>query len=88
MTIDLGLSYAYSEQTLFPVIRVEQSAVGATGTVRYGLLNDVQVTVRLPAVWRRAATFSDATISEPAVAMRLGGEGPDVTISLNVPYSF
>jgi len=25
---------------------------------------------------------------EPAVAMRLGGESPDLTVSLNIPYSF
>lgn len=63
VTVDFGVSYSRSEQTLFPVVREEQRTVGANGTLRYGLLDDLQLTLRLPAVWRRSATFTDATIT-------------------------
>jgi excisionase family DNA binding protein len=63
VTVDFGVSYSYSEQTLFPVIRQEQHTVVANAALRYGLLNDLQATVRVPGVWRRTTTFSDATIS-------------------------
>ena len=62
-TLDLGLSYARSEQTLFPVVRAEQRTVGATAALRYGLIDDLQVTMRLPYIWRRTSTFTDASIS-------------------------
>jgi excisionase family DNA binding protein len=62
-TLDLGLSYAHSEQTLFPLLRTEQRTIGATAALRYGLVNDVQVTLRLPYVWRRTSTFTDASVS-------------------------
>lgn len=60
--VDLALSYARSEQTLFPVLRSEQRTLGASATLRYGVLDDLQATVRVPAVWRRTETFSDASI--------------------------
>ena len=62
-TIDLGVSYGRSEQTLFPVIRAEENDIGVTGTLRYGLRNDLQLTVGVPAIWRRLTTFADATVS-------------------------
>jgi excisionase family DNA binding protein len=62
VTLDFGASYARSEQALFPIIRQEQRTVGANAALRYGLLNDLQITARMPAVWRRTATFADATI--------------------------
>jgi hypothetical protein len=62
-TIDFGMAYGYSEQTLFPAVRVEQRAVVATAALRYGLLNDVQLTVRVPRVSRRTSTFTDSSIS-------------------------
>jgi len=62
-TIDFGLAYAHSEQTLFPVARVEQRSVGANAALRYGMLDDFQFTVRAPRVWRRTSTFTDATIA-------------------------
>jgi excisionase family DNA binding protein len=62
-SIDSGASYSYSEQTLFPVIRQEQRTVGANVAVRYGLLNDLQITARAPAVWRRTTTIADAAIN-------------------------
>jgi hypothetical protein len=66
-TVDFGVFYSYSEQTLFPVIRQEQRTVGAIATVRYGLLNDLQITARVPGVWRRNTTYTDAT---PALVTR------------------
>ena len=62
-TLDFGLSYSYGEQTLFPVVREEQHTVGASATVRYGLLDDLQFTLRVPGVWRHTATFTDAAIA-------------------------
>lgn len=62
-TIDFTLAYAYSEQALFPVIRQEQRTVGANAALRYGVFDDVQVTVRVPRIWRRTSTFTDATLS-------------------------
>lgn len=70
-TVDVGASYSRSEQAPFPGIRQESSAVGASAAFRYGLFDDVQVTARLPAVSRRTATYSDATLSgttAPSVA--------------------
>lgn len=62
-TVDFGVAYARNEQTLFPAIRQEQRAVGAGATLRYGLLDDFQITARVPGVWRRTTTYTDATIS-------------------------
>lgn len=60
-TLDFGLAYSYGEQTLFPVVRAEQRTLGASATVRYGLFDDLQFTLRVPEVWRRTSTFTDAT---------------------------
>ena len=68
-TVDFGVFYSYSEQTLFPVIRQEQRAVGANAALRYGLLNDLQITARVPGVSRRDTTYTDATISGTTSAL-------------------
>ena len=84
-TLDLGVSYGRSEQTLFPVIRTEENDVGVTGTLRYGLLNDLQLTVGVPATWRRITTFADATISgtnAPTITTTPERVAGDATISL------
>jgi excisionase family DNA binding protein len=62
-TLDLGLLYARSEQAPLPGVRTEQRTVGATAALRYGMLDDVQVTMRLPYVWRRTSLFADASIA-------------------------
>jgi excisionase family DNA binding protein len=62
-TLDLGVSYSRSEQSLFPVVRVEQSTIGAGMALRYGLRDELQLTLRVPAASRRTSTFTDATIS-------------------------
>jgi hypothetical protein len=62
-TFDVGLSYAHGEQTLFPVVRVEQRSVTASAALRYGVRDELQLTLRLPRLWRRSSTFSDASIS-------------------------
>jgi excisionase family DNA binding protein len=59
-TIDFGMAYAHSEQAPFPGAREEQRSLGAVAALRYGLLNNVQITVRLPRVWRRTSTFVGA----------------------------
>ena len=63
-TVDVGVLYSRSEQSLLaPGVRVEQSSVGASLAFRYGLLDDLQITMRLPGVSRRTSTFVDATIT-------------------------
>ena len=62
-TLDFGTTYGRSEQTLVPVVRSEEKAYGVSGTLRYGLANDLQLNVRVPATWRRTTTFEDATVS-------------------------
>jgi hypothetical protein len=83
VTIEFGASYSHSERTLIPVIRQEQSTVSANIALRYGLLNNFQVTVRAPTVWRRTRIFTDATISgttSPSVAS--DDYAADVSVSL------
>jgi hypothetical protein len=65
-SIDFGVSYARSEQALFPVLRVEQNAAGASATLRYGLRDDLQLTARLPGSYRRTASFVDASVTGAA----------------------
>jgi excisionase family DNA binding protein len=62
-TIEFGMAYGRTEQTLLPVIRVEQSDFGVSGTLRYGLINNLQVTMRGPAAWRSTKTFVDASVT-------------------------
>jgi hypothetical protein len=47
---------------------VEDSTTAATAALRYGLLNDLQVTLRLPYVWRRTSTFNGPPFSATATA--------------------
>ncbi|PYT31962.1 MAG: hypothetical protein DMG57_03585 [Acidobacteria bacterium] len=84
-TIDFGLSYGRSELTLFPVVRAEEKDVGISGTLRYGLVDDLQLTMRVPAIWRRTTTFADATLSgtnSPRIAKTPAGVAGDGSISL------
>jgi excisionase family DNA binding protein len=62
-TLDLGLLYARSEQAPLPGVRTEQRTIGATAALRYGMLDNMQVTVRLPYVWRRTSLFADASMA-------------------------
>lgn len=62
-TFDVGVAYARSERAVFPLARVEQRSIGASAALRYGLANDLQATVRVPYVWRRTSTFTDATFT-------------------------
>jgi excisionase family DNA binding protein len=62
-TIDFGASYSYGEQASFPVIRQEQRSLVANVIMRYGVLNDLQITARIPGVWSRTSIFTDAAIS-------------------------
>ena len=62
-TIDFSAMYGRSDQTLFPVIRVESRAAAASGTLRYGLRDDLQLTLRVPAILRRTAVFTDASLA-------------------------
>lgn len=82
-TLDLGLSYARSEQTLFPVVRAEQRTLGATAALRYGLIDELQVTVRLPYIWRRTSTFTDLSVpNTPAQRVARDNFAGDASASL------
>jgi len=84
-TIEFGASYGRSEQTLFPVVRAEEKDVGVSGTLRYGLVDDLQLTMRVPGLWRRTTTFADATISgtgSPRITTTPEGIASDASISL------
>lgn len=82
-SLDLGMSYARSEQTLYPVVRVEQSTAGANATLRYGVVDDRQVALRLPAVWRGTKTFADASLVPASVVTRTNDRfAGDPSISL------
>ena len=70
-TLDLGVAYVHSETAPLPGVRIEERSAAATAALRYGLLNDMQVTLRLPYVWRRTSAFADASLSgttQPSVA--------------------
>ena len=62
-TLDLGVAYVHSEQTPLPGVRVEDRTTAATAALRYGLLNELQLTLRLPYVWRRTSTFTGAPLA-------------------------
>jgi excisionase family DNA binding protein len=61
--LDLGVAYSRSEQTLFQVVRTEQRTITANAALRYGMADDLQLTLRVPAVGRRTETFSDASLT-------------------------
>ena len=83
VTVELGTSYSRSEQTLLPIIRQEQRSVSANAALRYGLLNDLQATVRVPGVWRRTSIFTDARVSStPSPSTTLDKYVGDASISL------
>ena len=84
-TIDFGMSYGRSGQTLFPVVRAEEKDIGVSATLRYGLVNDLQLTMRVPTTWRSTTTFADATLSgTPSPRITTAGQGiaGDASISL------
>ncbi|MFZ2653068.1 MAG: hypothetical protein WA210_23530 [Burkholderiaceae bacterium] len=60
-TVDVGVAYSYSEQVPLLGLRVEQRSASATAALRYGLLDDVQITARVPRTWQRTSVFVDQT---------------------------
>jgi excisionase family DNA binding protein len=70
-TIDFGVAYVHREQTPVPgSLRIEERTTAATAALRYGLVDNLQVTLRLPYIWRRAYVYADASVSgttEPSV---------------------
>lgn len=66
-TVEFGASYSRSEQSLFPVVRVETQTTTAAAILRYVPFDGVQVGARLPYVWQRSTQFTDASAGTPAV---------------------
>ena len=102
VTLDLGASYSYSEQSFYPFGREERRAVVITTAIRVGLLNDLQATLRLPVSVSRSKSFavgtgggastqtvssdssaSDATLSLRGVALHEAVGRPNLIWSLD-----
>lgn len=81
-SMDLGLSYARSEQTLYPILRVEQNAMSASAALRYGLREGLQLTARIPATYHRAVSYVDAGVAAVAPIDKRGSYLGDATVSL------
>ena len=64
--MDLGVSYSYSEQSFLPFVRQERRVVGLNTSVRYGLVDDLQATLRLPASSSRIKTYTLGSGGGPA----------------------
>ena len=58
VTLDFGVAYVHSETAPVPNSRLEDRTTAATAALRYGLLNDLQLTLRVPYVWRRTTSFT------------------------------
>jgi hypothetical protein len=89
-TIDFGMAYAHSELAVLGVVRT----LTATAALRYGLLNDLQFTLRVPRVWsrttdslagtvERASFTGDASASLLGVALKEAAGRPNVILSLD-----
>jgi excisionase family DNA binding protein len=63
ITADFEMAYGHAEQTLFPVIRSESRTAALTGTLRYAPRDNLQLTLRMPFLWRRSEVFSDASVT-------------------------
>jgi len=81
-SIDVRLAYARSEHTASPIARVEERALSASGTLRYGLLDDLQATLRVPAVWRRTTTFTETSGSATSPQVTSHDHIGDISLSL------
>jgi excisionase family DNA binding protein len=55
-TVEAGLSYARAERQNFGLLRVEQNTAAANLAFRYGIRDELQVSLRLPATYRRLTT--------------------------------
>ena len=66
-TVEFGASYSRSEQSLFPVVRVETQTTTAAAILRYVPFDGVQLGARLPYVWQRSTQFTDASAGTPAL---------------------
>jgi excisionase family DNA binding protein len=96
-TVDFGFSYTHSEQTVPSILRQEQSAFGASAALRYGLFEDLQITARLPGIWRRTTTYTggapgettrenyvgDASLSLLGMALREAVGRPNIIWSID-----
>jgi excisionase family DNA binding protein len=76
-TVELGLAYGRSEDSLYPVLRNETTTTVASGVVRFVPVDGVQFAARLPYVWQRSDRFIDtASLPGPAqVTTRSEGRG-------------
>ena len=58
-TAELDLSYNRQTRETFPILRAEQRTATATVVARYAPANNLQLSARLPGVYRRTQLFGD-----------------------------
>jgi excisionase family DNA binding protein len=81
-SLELGLFYAHSEQENFPVLRSEDRALGVAVTGRYGIKDNLQVTARLPWIYRHNSSEA-ALPGQPSQATTATDRyAADMTLSL------
>lgn len=76
-TLELGLAYSRSERQNFPILRTEDTALAANLTARQGIRDDLQVTARLPGVYRRSAiqiATGPSTVQEDKTTDQFAGD--------------
>jgi excisionase family DNA binding protein len=82
-SIDFGIAYSHSEQSLFPVLRQEQRTLAFNAAWRYGLGSGLQITLRQPWSASRATTFTDASLNgTPSRQVSRRDQAGDTSISL------
>jgi excisionase family DNA binding protein len=65
-SVEAGLSYARAERQNYGLLRVVQNTATANLALRYGLRDDLQISARLPATYRRVSTNVIAALGESA----------------------
>lgn len=76
-TLELGLAYSRGERQNFPILRTEDTALAAIFTARQGIRDDLQVTARLPGVYRRSTiqvATSPSTVQEDKTTDQFVGD--------------
>lgn len=82
-TAEIGMSYARSQDALYPVLRSETTVTSASGIFRYVPLDGVQFAARLPYAWRRTDQFVDTTaLPGPAQSTRRSEGRGDASLAV------
>lgn len=100
-TVELGLSYSRQTRESLTLLRVEQNTTTASLAARYGVADDLQVSARIPTIFKRTSAFGgealgsglsrkdsdsylgDTALSLQGVALRERTGRPNITLSLD-----